>query len=69
VCSGAGQTAAGDVRRHAVVRHGPPTWTRLLARLGGARLTHAHLGHPIRPGRALLNPGDGTLITVTIPTR
>ena len=34
----------------------------------GARLTHAHLGHPIRPGRALLNPGDGTLTTVTIPT-
>ena len=34
----------------------------------GTRLTHAHLGHPVRPGRALLNTGDGILITVTIPT-
>ena len=34
----------------------------------GARLSHAHLGHPVRPGRALLNPGNGTLITVTVPT-
>ena len=33
----------------------------------GARLTHAHLGHSVRPGRALLNPGDGTLVTVTVP--
>jgi DNA segregation ATPase FtsK/SpoIIIE, S-DNA-T family len=34
----------------------------------GARLTHAHLGHPARPGRALLNTGDGTLTTITVPT-
>jgi len=33
----------------------------------GARLSHAHLGHPVRPGRALLNAGDGTLITVAVP--
>jgi S-DNA-T family DNA segregation ATPase FtsK/SpoIIIE len=33
----------------------------------GARLTHTHLGHPARPGRALLNPGDGTLLTITVP--
>ena len=33
----------------------------------GARLTHTHLGHPARPGRALLNTGDGTLVTITIP--
>ena len=35
--------------------------------LVGARLSHAHLGHPIRPGRALLNAGDGTLVTITVP--
>jgi S-DNA-T family DNA segregation ATPase FtsK/SpoIIIE len=33
----------------------------------GARLTHAHTGHPVRPGRALLNTGDGTLITIAVP--
>jgi len=33
----------------------------------GARLSHAHLGHPVRPGRVLLNDGDGTLITVAVP--
>jgi S-DNA-T family DNA segregation ATPase FtsK/SpoIIIE len=33
----------------------------------GARLTHGHIGHPVRPGKALLNIGDGTLITVTVP--
>ena len=33
----------------------------------GVRLTHAHTGSPVRPGRALLNTGDGNLITVTIP--
>jgi S-DNA-T family DNA segregation ATPase FtsK/SpoIIIE len=33
----------------------------------GARLTHAHLGHPSRPGKALLNTGDGTLITIAVP--
>jgi hypothetical protein len=33
----------------------------------GARLTHTHLGHPPRPGRALLNPGDGTLLAITVP--
>ena len=33
----------------------------------GARLTHAHLGHPARPGRALLNTGDGTLLTIAVP--
>ena len=34
----------------------------------GARLTHAHLGHPVRPGRALLNTGDGTLTTIAVPS-
>jgi S-DNA-T family DNA segregation ATPase FtsK/SpoIIIE len=33
----------------------------------GARLTHAHTGHPVKPGRALLNTGDGTLITIAVP--
>jgi S-DNA-T family DNA segregation ATPase FtsK/SpoIIIE len=33
----------------------------------GARLTHAHTGHPVRAGRALLNAGDGTLITIAVP--
>ena len=37
----------------------------------GARLTHAHLAggeqSPVRSGRALLNTGDGNLITVTVP--
>ncbi len=33
----------------------------------GTRLAHAHIGHPVRPGRALLNTGDGNLITVTVP--
>jgi len=33
----------------------------------GTRLTHAHIGRPVRPGRALLNTGDGTLVTVTVP--
>jgi S-DNA-T family DNA segregation ATPase FtsK/SpoIIIE len=35
----------------------------------GARLTHAHLGQPVRAGKALLNAvGDGTLTTITIPS-
>jgi DNA segregation ATPase FtsK/SpoIIIE, S-DNA-T family len=34
----------------------------------GARLAHAHIGHPVKPGRALLNTGDGTLVTVTVPS-
>jgi S-DNA-T family DNA segregation ATPase FtsK/SpoIIIE len=34
----------------------------------GVRLSHSHLGHPARPGRALLNPGNGTLVTITVPT-
>jgi DNA segregation ATPase FtsK/SpoIIIE, S-DNA-T family len=34
----------------------------------GARLTHAHLSHPSRPGKALLNTGDGTLITIAVPS-
>jgi S-DNA-T family DNA segregation ATPase FtsK/SpoIIIE len=34
----------------------------------GARLTHAHIGHPVRAGQALLNAaGDGTLTTITVP--
>ena len=33
----------------------------------GARLTHAHIGSPVRPGRALLNTGDGNLTAVTVP--
>lgn len=36
--------------------------------LVGARLSHARIGHPIRPGRALLNAGDGPLVTITVPT-
>ena len=34
----------------------------------GARITHAHIGHPVKPGKALLNTGDGTLLTITVPT-
>ena len=33
----------------------------------GARLTHAHTGQPVKPGKALLNTGDGTLITIAVP--
>jgi S-DNA-T family DNA segregation ATPase FtsK/SpoIIIE len=33
----------------------------------GARLTHARTGHPVKPGRALLNTGDGTLTTIAVP--
>ncbi len=33
----------------------------------GARLTHAHLRHQARPGRALLSVGDGTLVTIAVP--
>jgi DNA segregation ATPase FtsK/SpoIIIE, S-DNA-T family len=55
-----------DARR---ARRGCLTAPRTLPEgdLIGARLTHAHLDHPARPGRALLNTGDGTLVTVTVP--
>ena len=33
----------------------------------GVRLSHGMLGQPARPGRCLLNVGDGTLVTVTVP--
>ena len=33
----------------------------------GVRLPHDRIGRPARPGRALLNTGDGTLVTVTVP--
>ena len=33
----------------------------------GARLSHDRTGRPARPGRVLLNTGDGTLITVAVP--
>jgi S-DNA-T family DNA segregation ATPase FtsK/SpoIIIE len=33
----------------------------------GVRLTHSQIGDPVRPGRALLNVGDGNLVTVTVP--
>jgi S-DNA-T family DNA segregation ATPase FtsK/SpoIIIE len=33
----------------------------------GVRLTHGLLGPQARPGRCLLNAGDGKLITVTVP--
>jgi S-DNA-T family DNA segregation ATPase FtsK/SpoIIIE len=33
----------------------------------GARLTHAHTGHPVKPGKALLNADDGTLVTIAVP--
>jgi S-DNA-T family DNA segregation ATPase FtsK/SpoIIIE len=33
----------------------------------GIRLTHAHTGHPARPGKALLHLGDGALATITVP--
>jgi S-DNA-T family DNA segregation ATPase FtsK/SpoIIIE len=35
--------------------------------LVGVRLTHGLLGQASRPGRCLLNVGDGALITVTVP--
>jgi len=34
----------------------------------GARLTRGQIGQPARPGRCLLNTGDGHLVTVTVPT-
>jgi DNA segregation ATPase FtsK/SpoIIIE, S-DNA-T family len=33
----------------------------------GARLSHDRTGRPARPGRVLLNTGDGTVITVAVP--
>jgi S-DNA-T family DNA segregation ATPase FtsK/SpoIIIE len=33
----------------------------------GVRLTRGHLGESPRPGRCLLNVGDGNLLTVTVP--
>ena len=33
----------------------------------GARLSHDRIGRPVRPGRALLNTGDGTVITIAVP--
>jgi hypothetical protein len=33
----------------------------------GARLTRAMIGQRTRPGRCLLNVGDGNLVTVTVP--
>jgi S-DNA-T family DNA segregation ATPase FtsK/SpoIIIE len=35
--------------------------------LVGVRLTHSLIGQQARPGRCLLNTGDGKLITVTVP--
>jgi DNA segregation ATPase FtsK/SpoIIIE, S-DNA-T family len=35
--------------------------------LVGVRLTHGLIGHPVRPGRCLLNVGDGNLVAVTVP--
>ena len=34
----------------------------------GVRLSRDILGQPPRPGRCLLHTGDGTLVTVTVPT-
>jgi DNA segregation ATPase FtsK/SpoIIIE, S-DNA-T family len=34
----------------------------------GVRLTRGQVGQPARPGRCLLNTGDGRLITVTVPS-
>ena len=34
----------------------------------GVRLPRSLTGEPVRPGRALLNVGDGSLITVTVPS-
>jgi S-DNA-T family DNA segregation ATPase FtsK/SpoIIIE len=33
----------------------------------GTRLTRSMIGEPVRPGKALLNPGNGEVITVAIP--
>ena len=35
--------------------------------LVGARLARSMIGQPARPGRCLLNSGDGRLVTVTVP--
>ena len=33
----------------------------------GVRLSRGLVGEPVKPGRALLNTGDGNLVTVTVP--
>ena len=33
----------------------------------GTRLSRSMIGEPVRPGKALLNVGDGNLITVAVP--
>jgi hypothetical protein len=83
VNSTAGTPAAGTgdarpwpaVRRMAGPTHvgqgaaaSPPPSPFPRGELIGARLAHAHIGHPVRAGRALLNTGDGTVITVTVPS-
>ena len=34
----------------------------------GVRLSHGMTGGSPKPGRALVNVGDGALVTVTVPT-
>ena len=34
----------------------------------GVRLPRSLVGDPVKPGRAYLNTGDGSLLTVTVPT-
>jgi S-DNA-T family DNA segregation ATPase FtsK/SpoIIIE len=73
VCAGDADGLAGgfggwhvDARR---ARRGCLTGPATLpeGELIGVRLAHAHIGHSVRPGKALLHLGDGGLTTVTVP--
>jgi len=65
LCAGFGgwQVAAKRARRGCLTAPAMPSDGELV----GARLTRGQLGQPTRPGRCLLNIGDGHLVTVTVP--
>lgn len=65
LCAGFGgwQVDAKRARRGALTVPGAAGDGELI----GVRLTRGQVGQPPRPGRCLLNSGDGRLVTVTVP--
>ena len=65
LCAGFGgwQTDTKRARRGCLTAPTSPGDGELI----GARLTRGQIGQPTRPGRCLLNTGDGHLLTVTVP--
>jgi S-DNA-T family DNA segregation ATPase FtsK/SpoIIIE len=66
LCAGFGgwQIDAKRARRGCLTAPTSPSDGELI----GARLTRSQIGQPARPGRCLLNTGDGHLLTVTVPS-